>query len=185
MWNTRPPFGGGSKREPRRNGKERVVLRRRGKEIAAVVPIADLRLLEGLKDRIDLVDARAALAETKKKRANLKTFSRPVQKRLVKRLMSLRENPHPQGVEKLVGLESSTQSARTSWSCCCQDWRSPGSESIIEPNNAGQQLSSLSRVKESIVQIASNNSSHTIGLGTTISVESRLAYTSAQTDSAS
>lgn len=46
-----------------------MVLRRRGKEIAAVVPIADLRLLEGLKDRIDLVDARAALAETKKKGA--------------------------------------------------------------------------------------------------------------------
>jgi prevent-host-death family protein len=50
-------------------GKERVVLRRRGKEIAAVVPMADLRLLEELEDRIDLVDARAALAETKKKGA--------------------------------------------------------------------------------------------------------------------
>lgn len=47
-------------------GKERVILRRRGKEVAAVVPIADLRLLE---DRIDLTDARAALAETKKKGA--------------------------------------------------------------------------------------------------------------------
>ena len=50
-------------------GKERVVLRRRGKEIAAVVPIDDLRLLEELEDRMDLVDARAALAETKKKGA--------------------------------------------------------------------------------------------------------------------
>jgi prevent-host-death family protein len=50
-------------------GKERVVLRRRGKEVAAVVPIADLRLLEELEDRIDLADARAALAETKKKGA--------------------------------------------------------------------------------------------------------------------
>jgi prevent-host-death family protein len=50
-------------------GKERVVLRRRGKEVAAVVPMADLRLLEELEDRIDLVDARAALAETKKKGA--------------------------------------------------------------------------------------------------------------------
>ena len=47
-------------------GKERVILRRRGKEIAAVVPIADLRLLEDLEDRVDLADARAALAETKK-----------------------------------------------------------------------------------------------------------------------
>lgn len=50
-------------------GKERVVLRRRGKEIVAVVPIDDLRLLEDLEDRIDLADARAALAETKKKGA--------------------------------------------------------------------------------------------------------------------
>ena len=48
-------------------GKERVVVRRRGKEIAAVVPIDDLRLLEELEDRIDLADARAALAEAKKK----------------------------------------------------------------------------------------------------------------------
>ncbi|MEK6803680.1 MAG: type II toxin-antitoxin system prevent-host-death family antitoxin [Nitrospirota bacterium] len=50
-------------------GKERVILRRRGKEVAAVVPIADLRLLEDLEDRIDLADARAALAETKKEGA--------------------------------------------------------------------------------------------------------------------
>ena len=50
-------------------GKERVVLRRRGKEVAAVVSMEDLRLLEGLENRIDLADARAALAETKKKGA--------------------------------------------------------------------------------------------------------------------
>ena len=50
-------------------GKERVVLRRRGKEVAAMVPIHDLRLLEELEDRIDLIDARAALAETRKKGA--------------------------------------------------------------------------------------------------------------------
>ena len=50
-------------------GKERVILRRRGKEVAAVVPIADLRLLEDLEDRIDLTYARTALAETKKKGA--------------------------------------------------------------------------------------------------------------------
>jgi hypothetical protein len=50
-------------------GKERVVLRRRGKEVAALVPMDDLRLLEDLEDRIDLADARAALAETKKKGA--------------------------------------------------------------------------------------------------------------------
>lgn len=48
-------------------GRERVILHRRGKDVAAVVPIEDLRLLEALEDRIDLDDARKALAETKKK----------------------------------------------------------------------------------------------------------------------
>jgi prevent-host-death family protein len=48
-------------------GKERVVLTRRGKEIVAVVPIEDLRFLEELENRIDLDDARTALAEVKKK----------------------------------------------------------------------------------------------------------------------
>ncbi len=37
--------------------------------MAAVVSIDDLRLLEELEDRIDRVDAPAALAETKKKGA--------------------------------------------------------------------------------------------------------------------
>jgi prevent-host-death family protein len=35
-------------------GKERVVLTRRGKEVAAIVPIEDVKLLEELEDRIDL-----------------------------------------------------------------------------------------------------------------------------------
>ena len=48
-------------------GNERIVLRRRGRAIAAVVPIDDLRLLEDMDDRGDLVDARAALAEANKK----------------------------------------------------------------------------------------------------------------------
>jgi prevent-host-death family protein len=43
-------------------GKERVVIGRRGKELAAVVPIADLRRLERLVDDLeDRVDAAAAL----------------------------------------------------------------------------------------------------------------------------
>ena len=50
-------------------GNERVVLRRRGRAIAAVVPIGDLRLLEDLDDRMDLDDARAGLAEANKKGA--------------------------------------------------------------------------------------------------------------------
>jgi prevent-host-death family protein len=44
-------------------GKERVVLTRRGKELAAVVPIEDVRLLEELEDRLDLEAAREALKE--------------------------------------------------------------------------------------------------------------------------
>jgi prevent-host-death family protein len=48
-------------------GKERVTLTRRGKEIVAVVPIEDMNLLEALEDKIDLEEARAALAEAKKK----------------------------------------------------------------------------------------------------------------------
>jgi len=48
-------------------GKERVTLTRRGKEIVAVVPIEDMKLLEALEDKIDLEEARTALAEAKKK----------------------------------------------------------------------------------------------------------------------
>ncbi len=44
-------------------GKERVVLTRRGRELAAVVPIEDIRLLEELEDHIDLEAARKALEE--------------------------------------------------------------------------------------------------------------------------
>lgn len=52
-------------------GKERTIVSRRGKDLAAVIPIEDLRLLERLAreemDRIDLEDARAALAEAEEK----------------------------------------------------------------------------------------------------------------------
>ena len=43
--------------------KERVVLTRKGKKVAAVVPIEDLKLLEELDDRQDVADAKKALAE--------------------------------------------------------------------------------------------------------------------------
>jgi prevent-host-death family protein len=43
-------------------GKERVILTRRGQELVAVVPVEDVRLLEELEDRLDLEEARAALA---------------------------------------------------------------------------------------------------------------------------
>lgn len=50
-------------------GKERMILTRRGKEIVAVVPIEDVKLLEAIEDKIDLEEARAALREAKKKGA--------------------------------------------------------------------------------------------------------------------
>jgi prevent-host-death family protein len=52
-------------------GKERTIVSRRGKDLAAVIPMDDLRLLERLAreemDRIDLEEARAALAEAAEK----------------------------------------------------------------------------------------------------------------------
>ena|ERR1041384_7306658 len=44
---------------------ERIVIDRHGKDVAAVVPVEDLRLLEAIEDRIDLSEAREALAATK------------------------------------------------------------------------------------------------------------------------
>lgn len=48
-------------------GGERVVIRRREKELAAVIPMEDLRLLERLieqeEDRLDAEEARKALAD--------------------------------------------------------------------------------------------------------------------------
>ena len=44
-------------------GKERFVLTRRGKKLAAIIPVEDLELLEELEDRMDVDAARAALAE--------------------------------------------------------------------------------------------------------------------------
>jgi prevent-host-death family protein len=44
-------------------GRERVVLTRHGKPVAAVVPIEDLELLESLEDMSDLDEVRAALSD--------------------------------------------------------------------------------------------------------------------------
>lgn len=44
-------------------GGERVVLHRHGKDVAAMVPIEDLELLQQLESRMDLELARAALAD--------------------------------------------------------------------------------------------------------------------------
>lgn len=45
---------------------ERTVIRRRGKEMAALVPMDDLRILEELEDATDREAARKALADVKK-----------------------------------------------------------------------------------------------------------------------
>ena len=44
-------------------GKEAVVLTRRGQEIAALVSIEELELLQQIEDHIDIEDAKKALAE--------------------------------------------------------------------------------------------------------------------------
>jgi prevent-host-death family protein len=43
--------------------KQRIVLQRRGKDVAALIPLEDLALLEELEDRQDLEDFRAAKEE--------------------------------------------------------------------------------------------------------------------------
>lgn len=48
-------------------GKERIVLTRRGKEVAAVVPVEDLKLLEELETRLDLEAIEQALADPENK----------------------------------------------------------------------------------------------------------------------
>ena len=42
---------------------ERIVLRRRGKDVAVLVPVEDLKLLEEIEDRIDIEAAKKALKE--------------------------------------------------------------------------------------------------------------------------
>jgi prevent-host-death family protein len=48
-------------------GGERVVLHRRGRNLAALIPLEDLALLEELEDRQDAEEARKALADAKAK----------------------------------------------------------------------------------------------------------------------
>lgn len=46
--------------------KDRVRITRRGKEVAALVPIEDLELIERLEDEIDIREAKRALADVRK-----------------------------------------------------------------------------------------------------------------------
>ena len=47
--------------------KDRVRITRRGKEIAAVIPIEDLEFIERLEDEMDLQEAEKALVEAREK----------------------------------------------------------------------------------------------------------------------
>ena len=42
---------------------ERIVLRKHDKKLVAMIPIEDLELLEAIEDKIDVLEAEAALAE--------------------------------------------------------------------------------------------------------------------------
>jgi prevent-host-death family protein len=50
-------------------GGERIVLTRRGRDLAALVSMADLELLQKLEDVMDAADVRAALRETQEEGA--------------------------------------------------------------------------------------------------------------------
>lgn len=47
------------------NSKERIILTRRGKEIAAIIPLEDFKLLQDSQDKNDLRDAIDALKEAR------------------------------------------------------------------------------------------------------------------------
>jgi len=46
---------------------ERIVLRRRGKDLAAIVPIEDLKLIQRTEDEIDQREAKTALSDMKRR----------------------------------------------------------------------------------------------------------------------
>ena len=48
-------------------GHERIILGRRGKSVAALVPMEDLELIEKLEDEIDVAAAKRVIAEMKRK----------------------------------------------------------------------------------------------------------------------
>ena len=46
---------------------ERVVLHRRGKDLAVIVPVSDLEILEAIEDSMDIEAAKSAIKEAKNK----------------------------------------------------------------------------------------------------------------------
>jgi len=64
-------------------GGERIVLRRRGRDLAAIVPMEDLALIEKIEDATDVREARKALARMRR------TGKKPVPLEKLKRNLSL------------------------------------------------------------------------------------------------
>jgi prevent-host-death family protein len=46
-------------------GKERVVLTRRGKDVAAIVPMDDLKILEAIEDHMDVTESEKIMARVR------------------------------------------------------------------------------------------------------------------------
>jgi prevent-host-death family protein len=64
-------------------GGERIVLRRRGRDLAAIVPMEDLALIEKVEDATDVREARKALARMRR------TGKKPVSVERLKRNLGL------------------------------------------------------------------------------------------------
>jgi prevent-host-death family protein len=64
-------------------GGERIVLRRRGRDLAAIVPMEDLALIEKIEDETDVREARKALARMRR------TGKKPVTLEKLKRHLGL------------------------------------------------------------------------------------------------
>lgn len=48
-------------------GNERIIIRRRNKPVVAVISVEDLAFLEEIEDQLDLIEAKKALQQAKKK----------------------------------------------------------------------------------------------------------------------
>jgi len=66
-------------------GKERVLLSRRGKPLAAIVPIEDVEALEALEDERDVADARKRLADWERRGRPATTIEDYMRSRGIKR----------------------------------------------------------------------------------------------------
>ena len=70
---------------------ERILIQKHGRPVAALVPVEDLELIRELEDRIDLADARKALAEAKGRLVPWETVKREVVRLPVARVAEMKE----------------------------------------------------------------------------------------------